>query len=1348
MKTARILRKLLAAICVLALGIVVIPPFARPAAAVTINLPTYKTLPNEYYTMHLAIDTYQDYAIGVNTDTHSARLRAHTGVSYWNYWRFIYMGDDLYSGGLYVIENCYTHKYLDVSDFGSGTDIVEYRNGRPTNNQLWYVVPYGNYYTLIPYCNPFKALDVDNGVLMANTNVHLWDITLGNTQLLRLIPGGDRSGSMLPIPDSATIYNGVYFIAPTKNTSYVVGAETANNGESMRIHPRYQWDEYLQWEFHYLRDGVYTIRNVGSQKYLDVSAFGLGDDVVQYRDGNPAINELWYVINYQGMDCVYLVPYCQTDMALDIHEGRMVSGQNVHLWSQTRGETQQLTLIKYIWNNDLQTLIDNNRVRLMICAVATSMANPLIILGSSASVGESDIKDLVEGTDYIVDDITYNNDGTATITVHGIGDYSGTATQTVPYTQEASSYTVSYDANGGSNAPAAQVKTHDVALTLRSTEPSWSGYTFMGWATSSEGDVAYMPGDTYALNRSATLYAVWMPEGYTISYDANGGSSAPAAQSKSYGEELTLTTEEPVREGYTFQGWAITSNGFVRYAPGSLYTIDSNITLYAVWKLNEYPISFDANGGEEAPTAQVKVHGEAMTITGAIPVREGYGFSGWATSQTGSVVYQPGGSYVTDAPATLYAKWTANQYTVSYDANGGRYAPSYHYKTHGIDLALRAAIPERNGYTFTGWATERDGEPIYQPGGIYTADASLTLYAAWSPNQYTIYYYAYDETTLTRAEDFIYSEGISLDDGKTLSREGHTFKGWSTTYGGSVTYRPGTVYNSAASRNLYAVWEPNTYEVTFDANGGNYAPAAQTKTYGVDLTLTQLTPSRYNYAFQGWAASADGEVIYAAGDTYTANESTTLYAIWQVTRTYTFTFDANGGTNAPEAVMKPYEVDIYLPETIPTRLGYTFMGWAYYNGGNVVYQAGGLCTEDSSRALYAVWQINKVSFDANGGSSAPYAQTCDRDGTVTLTKQKPSRSYYTFLGWAVAPDGEAVYQPGEKITVAENMTLYATWEIYRYNITYDANGGQNAPAPQVKVYDVNITLSPDEPYREGYVFKGWATYASSTSVSYKPGATFSSNSNYTLYAVWKPNEYTITYDANGAYYAPSKQTKKHGTDLTLTNSQPIRNGYDFMGWSTTPDGDVEYASSAKYSVEGDATLYAVWKIKTCVIVYDANGGKNAPPNQSKLYGETITLSTQIPTRKGHRFVGWKLSEGEDVYQPGDSWRYNNTRTTLYAVWEALDPNVCTLPASLKIIEAEAFAGDIFSHVVLPEGCESIGSKAFANCGSLMEIYIPETVTFIAEDAFEGTTDFTISTPATSGYVYDYAQSHGIAVVGE
>lgn len=242
------------------------------------------------------------------------------------------------------------------------------------------------------------------------------------------------------------------------------------------------------------------------------------------------------------------------------------------------------------------------------------------------------------------------------------GSWSGTWYYTVP---ALASYTVSYNANGGSGAPGSQTKYQGQTLYLSSTQPTRTGYNFKGWATSASGAVIYAAGGKYTANAAITLYAVWQKGTFTISYDANGGSGAPSNQTKTYSENLTLSTTIPVREGYNFIGWGLSASDIAAsYAAGGAFTLEADTTLYAIWSLKVVcSISYDPNGGENPPQSQLYEKNTILYLSTEKPIRDNYYFSGWSLNNSAETAqYLIGNKYINNDFSngdviTLYAVW-------------------------------------------------------------------------------------------------------------------------------------------------------------------------------------------------------------------------------------------------------------------------------------------------------------------------------------------------------------------------------------------------------------------------------------------------------------------------------------------------------------------------------------------------------------------------------------------------------------------------------------------------------------------------------------------------------------------
>lgn len=763
-------------------------------------------------------------------------------------------------------------------------------------------------------------------------------------------------------------------------------------------------------------------------------------------------------------------------------------------------------------------------------------------------------------------------------------------------------YTISYDANGGSGAPSSQTKAHFTPLTLSSKKPTRAGYTFLGWSTrSSAATASYSPGATYSANGNATLYAVWSAKTYTITYNANGGSGAPPAQTKSYGQTIYLSNTKPTRSGYTFIGWGYVSSATgAAYQPGEAYSSNVSRTLYAVWQKNaptSYTVSYNANGGSGAPSSQTKTKDVTLTLSSTKPTRSGYTFLGWATSAGAtSASYQPGGSYTANASVTLYAVWSCNHASTKTVWDTGC---KWRKVCNNCGATLSSGT--RHGpYTYGDWvyysgSQHRRSETCDHgdySGYEYASHIGSTMCEKYSATQHKKYSYCLDCNS---------SYG-------TVSYEDHTFSTFSSN-GQTV---------STCSHCGYTQTTAQTYTVSYNANGGYNAPSSQTKVHGVTLTLSSAAPYRNNYEFVGWSTSSSATVAtYTAGASYTDNASITLYAVWRYKpATYTVTFDANGGTNAPSSQTKTYGVALTLTTAIPTRANYRFAGWSKdRNATSASYSPGGSYTDNASVTLYAVWVYSPesytVRYDANGGTGAPASQSKTHGVPLTLSSVRPTRAGYEFLGWATSKGATASeYAPGERYTDEASVTLYAVWKYVpkTYTVRYDANGGGNTPASQTKTENVTLILTSTIPTRYGYTFRGWAISPTATTADYQAGGSYTANESVTLYAVWEINTYTVSFDANGGTDAPNSQKKTHGQNLTLTVAVPTRPNHVFLGWATDSSAaSVAYAPGATYTAEEDVTLYAVWQERN----YDFSASDlTVTPDEIEQYGK-VTVKFRV-----------------------------------------------------------------------------------------------------------------------------------------
>ena len=337
-------------------------------------------------------------------------------------------------------------------------------------------------------------------------------------------------------------------------------------------------------------------------------------------------------------------------------------------------------------------------------------------------------------------------------------------------------------------------------------------------------------------------------------------------------------------------------------------------------------------------------------------------------------------------------------------------------------------------------------------------DGSLTLNSALTLSQYTqyggssvtmtdgltAYYLSIDSGSLTVTgdpqaitlrdqdiSDLYMGDGVRLFTGSSAQDAAEA----------AVPQLPGKAYVRIA--NAWDVtYQPGTY--------GTGNAVTDIKFYNDILTLRGKLFTRTGYTQVGWATVDGGEKVYGLDAVYTQNEALTLYPVWN-TNKYTITFDTNGGSEiAP--ITQDYGTQITAPAD-PTREGYTFIGWD---------KAIPATMPAENVTVTAQWEINQytITFDTNGGSEiAPITQDY---GTAIAAPADPTREGYTFIGW----DREI---PANM--PAENVTLTAQWEINRYTVTFDTNGGSEI-APITQDYGTAIT-APADPTREGYTFIGW-----------------------------------------------------------------------------------------------------------------------------------------------------------------------------------------------------------------------------------------------------------------------------------
>ena len=357
----------------------------------------------------------------------------------------------------------------------------------------------------------------------------------------------------------------------------------------------------------------------------------------------------------------------------------------------------------------------------------------------------------------------------------------------------------------GTGSAVTDMKPHNNILTLRGALFTRAGYTQVGWSTVDGGEKVYDFKDIYTKNEALTLYPVWNTNKYTITFDTNGGSEiAPITQD--YGTEITVP-DNPTRKGYTFKGWD-------KEIPETMPA--ENITVKAQWEINQYTITFDTNGGSEiAPITQD--YGTEITAPDN-PTRKGYTFRGWDKEIPKTMPAEN---------IKVKAQWEINQYTITFDTNGGSEIPPI-TQNYGTEITA-PDNPTRKGYTFRGWDKEI---PKTMPA------ENIKVKAQWEINQYTI---TFDTNGGSEIAPITQDYGTQISAPDNPTRKGYTFKGWDKEI-------PETM--PAENITVKAQWEINQYTIAFDTNGGSEI-APITQDYGTEITAPD-NPTRKGYTFKGW----------------------------------------------------------------------------------------------------------------------------------------------------------------------------------------------------------------------------------------------------------------------------------------------------------------------------------------------------------------------------------------------------------------------------------------------------------------------------------------------------------------
>ena len=443
----------------------------------------------------------------------------------------------------------------------------------------------------------------------------------------------------------------------------------------------------------------------------------------------------------------------------------------------------------------------------------------------------------------------------------------------------ANKYTIIYDNENGTGCINKSV-TYDLPYGVL-CEPEKIGYTFKGWynenAKIDSATIVYIANDH-------TLKAKWEANEYTLNYDNVGGSGCinkDVVYDSSYGNLCT-----PIKSGYTFIGWYTKETSGEKINENTIVKTPNTHTVYAHWQANEYTLTYDNNNGTGCENKTVTYESSYGNL--CTPTRVGYTFSGWYTDKNSGEIISEDDIFLEPNNKTIYAQWTANNYTLIYNNNNGSGCTT---KVVTYDNAYGSlCTPTRVGYTFDGWYKDEDNSEEITEDTILTDANNQTIYAHWTANKYIITFNKQNGSNGTSSTTATYDKSIA--DITVPSRAGYTFDGYYTGTNGSGTKYYDIdgngliIYQTSSNITLYAHWIANKYTITFNTNGGSGGTTNTQATY--DSTLPKITiPTRKDYNFIGYYDNPTNGIQYYDSNgngvkLYTITSNITLYAQWKL----------------------------------------------------------------------------------------------------------------------------------------------------------------------------------------------------------------------------------------------------------------------------------------------------------------------------------------------------------------------------------------------------------------------------------------------------------------------------------
>ena len=724
-------------------------------------------------------------------------------------------------------------------------------------------------------------------------------------------------------------------------------------------------------------------------------------------------------------------------------------------------------------------------------------------------------------------------------------------------------------------------------------------------------------------------------------------------------------------KGYRIDGW-YTDPSFTTPAKIDM-SVGKDYYLYPKKTALNYSITYHLDGGTNAASNPASYTIEDNTIILEAPTRDGHDFIGWYTdSSLTQHITAINPEQCEDI--TLYAKWRERDYKITYMDAYSHNNPAYYKEADGT-VPLKE--PSRKGYTFSGWyLNENHTEPVTEIDTSQCRD--ITIYAAWSPNTYKVAYDLNGGTIDPSANITSHTIGDAAFTLQSPTKEDYFFVGWYTdkTFTKPITEIDNKIYEDIT---LYAKWAKNSYTITYINAANNPNPSYYYENSN-NIILTAAT--RKNYTFNGWFLDENHTEPITEVDTNQCKDIT-IYAAW-TPDVYHITYEMDGGINCADNPVEYTIEDSDFTLKTPTKPGCTFEGW--YTSAAFPTKVDTIKTSACQDiTLYAKWteadiiysiqsETKRMSQESNEAnhfymyfptagkvSFSDSSHSSNYGGGYKLDDDSYSGAFITYKTNASAFSG--------KISAGSHFIYFDGWGSTSVSYTY-------YPLCHVYyIYNNNTTeltnyyltsfsgkLSLKEPTIKGYRILSF--YRDRDCTSPIESIDTSIGKDWYLYPKTEPISYSVSYDMDGGTNNAQNITSYTIEDADFTLKEPVKPGYIFDGWYTTPTLKTEVNKITTSNCK-NITLYAKWTpITTYHVNYEMDGGINAPDNISEYTALTPDFILKEPSKSGYTFDGWYTSNTfKTKITTLDTSSCQDI--TLYAKWLDNDIKYSILSDSLK-----------------------------------------------------------------------------------